>query len=70
MENHPLKSEMAGRLFGSKGAANPGSAKGKGEGVKWYEDLNAVVDALGLCKFNHQRMLDDIEPAGKLSAFV
>jgi len=60
IETHPKGREIAEILFGEKDAANPKTYRGKGKGVKWYEDLATVVDALGLCKFNYPRMLDDI----------
>jgi len=63
IESHPLGADMAKKLFGSEDAANPKTYKGKGKGVRWYEDINTVVDALGLCKFNYPRMLDNIESA-------
>lgn len=60
IETHPRGPEIAEKLFGSMDAADPNTHKGKGKGVKWYEDLNTVVDAFGICKFNYPRMLDNI----------
>jgi len=54
-------------LFGSPDAANPKTPKGKGKGVKWFEDLLAVVDALGLCKFNYPAMMDIVSTPAKLA---
>jgi aldehyde:ferredoxin oxidoreductase len=50
--------EVAQKLFGSKDAADPRTPKGKGKGVKWFEDLMTVVDSLGLCKFNYPSFMD------------
>jgi aldehyde:ferredoxin oxidoreductase len=68
IETHPKGPEIAEMLLGSKDAANPKTHRGKGKGVKWYEDLNTIVDALGLCKFNYPRMLDDIAKALEIMA--
>lgn len=68
IETHPLGHEIAKALFGNEDVANPKTPKGKGIGVKWYEDLNTVVDALGLCKFNYPRMLDNIHSALEIIA--
>ncbi len=68
IETHPLGPQTAKKLFGSEDVANPRTPKGKGQGVKWYEDLTTVVDAFGLCKFNYPRMLDDVESALEMLA--
>jgi aldehyde:ferredoxin oxidoreductase len=59
IETSPDGREVARKLFGSEDAANPTTPKGKGKGVKWFEDMNTVVDSLGLCKFNYPRMMED-----------
>ena len=58
---------MAEKLFGSKDAANPKTPKGKGKGVKWFEDLMAVVDSLGLCKFNYPGYMDIVSTPERLA---
>ncbi len=58
---------VAEKLFGSKDAANPKTPKDKGRGVKWFEDLMAVVDALGLCKFNYPAMMDILTTPDRLA---
>jgi aldehyde:ferredoxin oxidoreductase len=50
--------EVARKLFGSEDAANPRTPRGKGKGVKWFEDLMTVVDSLGLCKFNYPSFME------------
>lgn len=50
--------EVAEKLFGNKDASNPRIPQGKGIGVKWFEDLMTVVDALGICKFNYPGFMD------------
>jgi len=59
--------EVAQKLFGSKDAANPKTPKGKGTGVKWFEDLLAVVDSFGLCKFNYPAMMDVVSTPERLA---
>lgn len=59
--------EVAQKLFGSKDAADPKTPKGKGKGVKWFEDLMAVVDSLGLCKFNYPAMMDIVSTPDRLA---
>jgi aldehyde:ferredoxin oxidoreductase len=59
--------EVAQKLFGSKDAANPKTPKGKGVGVKWFEDLLAIVDSFGLCKFNYPAMMDIVSTPEKLA---
>ncbi|MEW6672559.1 MAG: aldehyde ferredoxin oxidoreductase family protein [Thermodesulfobacteriota bacterium] len=59
--------DVAEKLFGSKDAANPKTHKGKGEGVKWFEDLLAVVDSFGLCKFNFPAMMDIVSTPARLA---
>jgi len=58
LETIPDGPEIARTLFGSEDASNPRIPQGKGKGVKWYEDLMTVVDALGLCKFNYPSFMD------------
>ncbi len=43
--------EQVEALFGTKEAANRFSPAGKGKLVKWYEEMRAIQDALGMCKF-------------------
>jgi aldehyde:ferredoxin oxidoreductase len=50
--------EVAKKLFGSEDAANPRTPKGKGKGVRWFENLMTVVDSFGLCKFNYPSFMD------------
>jgi len=59
IEASPDGREVARKLFGNEDAADPRTQKGKGKGVKWFEDMNTVVDSLGLCKFNYPRMMKD-----------
>ena len=59
--------DVAEKLFGSKDAANPKTYKGKGKGVKWFEDLLAVVDSFGLCKFNFPAMMDIVSTPARLA---
>jgi aldehyde:ferredoxin oxidoreductase len=58
LETTPGGAQAAEKLFGSPDAADPRTSKGKGKGVKWHEDLAAVTDSLGICKFNYQRCFD------------
>jgi len=58
---------VAQKLFGSKAAANPKTPEGKGVGVKWFEDLLAVVDSFGLCKFNYPAMMDIVSTPERLA---
>lgn len=58
---------VAQALFGSPDAANPKTYKGKGKGVKWFEDLLSAVDALGLCKFNFPAMMDIVRTPARLA---
>jgi len=60
--------EVAMRLFGSEDAANPRIPQGKGIGVKWFEHVMTVVDALGLCKFNYPSFFYDIPSIGEIMA--
>ena len=59
--------QVAEKLFGNSDAANPKTPKGKGKGVKWFEDLMTVIDSLGLCKFNYPGYLDVIKTPEKLA---
>jgi aldehyde:ferredoxin oxidoreductase len=63
IETHPKGAEIAEKLFGDREVANPRNPRGKGKGVKWFEDFSTVIDALGLCKFNYRRMFDDMSEA-------
>ena len=43
--------ERAEKMFGTREAANRFSIKGKGRLVAWSEDVAAVGDSLGICRF-------------------
>lgn len=61
------KPEEAEALFGTKKAADRFSYEGKPEMVKWYEEINAVGDSLGLCRI---AQLGLNMPLGLLSKIV
>ena len=47
-----LNGEQAKELFGTEKALDASSINGKGEFVKWFEDLRAVHDSLIVCKWS------------------
>ncbi len=62
--------DVADKLVGEPEAADPLTPKGKGKAVRYTEDYAAVVDALGLCKFNWIGMVDLTRSTDRMAELV
>lgn len=51
-ENRQIPNEVGKWLFNCEEAGIPGSYKGKGKLVAWYEKYKAIIDSIGICYFN------------------
>jgi len=58
--------ERAMELFGSEDAGNRFATKGKGNMVKWYEELRAFEDSCEVCKFIARTELNFPEPLAEI----
>jgi len=51
-ENRQIPEQVGKWLFNCEEAGIPGSYKGKGKLVAWYERFKAIIDSIGICYFD------------------